>query len=139
MYYGELNPPMEMVRRLAFLVYVLVFTTYLFSCVIALVRPGGSETVVALTSFSALAVIRYAGYRWLDFKRLSDSFPGGCAMDRIPQKVRTEVESLVHEFHANGTDWTRRVAIRHRLVELEELEPELQTAYEEELREVLAA
>ncbi|MDF7825740.1 hypothetical protein P4B35_17055 [Pontiellaceae bacterium B12227] len=135
----ELNSPAEMGRRLAFLVYIIVFTSYIFSCVIALVQPGVEEAVVACGALALLVGIRYAGYRWLDFKRLSDSFPGGCAMDQIPPKIRTEVESLVHEFHAPGTDWTRRGAIRRRLVQLEEEKPEIIEAYEEELKEVLAA
>lgn len=137
--YRELNSPAEMVRRLAFLGYVVVFIIYLFSCVIALARPGIGETIVACSSLLLLIGIRYAGYRWFDFKRLADSFPAGCALDSIPVTVRTEVESLVWEFHAAGTDWTRRGAIRRRLVQLEEEEPEIIDAYEAELKEVLAA
>ena len=137
--YRQLNSPAEMLRRIVFLVYVLVLMTCLFSCVIALARRGMQETIVACSSMLMLVIIRYAGYRWLDFKRLAASFPGGCALDCIPAEIRSEVESLVYEFHASGTGWVRRGAIRRRLVQLEEEEPEIITAYEEELKEVLAA
>ncbi|VGO12929.1 hypothetical protein PDESU_01483 [Pontiella desulfatans] len=135
----QLNSASEMARRLVFLFYIVVFTTYLFSCVIALALHGVSEICVACGSFILLSVVRIVGYRWLDFERLSDSFPGGCALDCIPRNVRTEVEALVDEFHAPGTDWTRRVAIRHRLVALEEEEPEIIKAFEDDLKAVLAA
>jgi DMSO/TMAO reductase YedYZ heme-binding membrane subunit len=135
----DFNSPKEIVRRLAFLAYVLIYLTYLFSCVIALARPGLGEAVVAVSSLAALVTIRYLGYRYLDFKRLSDSFPSGCALDLVPEPVRDEVETLVREFHAEGTDWQRRVEIRHRLVELEEEEPAIIHAYEQELKQVLAA
>jgi hypothetical protein len=128
-----------MVKRLLFLLYILLFIVYLFSCVIALARPEVGGIIMACFSFVALAGLRYAGYRWLDFGRLCNSFPAGCARDRIPREIRTEVESLVYEFHLPGTEWTRRVAIRHRLVELEIEEPEIIDAYEEDLKCVLAA
>ena len=126
-------------RRLAFLAYVLMYMVYLFSCVIVLARPGIWEAVTAVASFIVLVVIRLVGYRYLDFKRLCDSFPSGCALDLVPEPVRDEVEELVCEFHAAGTDWQRRVQIRHRLIELEEQEPAIITAYESELKRVLAA
>ena len=59
-------------------------------------------------------------------------------MDLIPESVRNEVEALVMEFHAAGADWVRRTEIRHRLIELEEYQPEIIKAYSEELRQVLA-
>ncbi|MDH3982399.1 MAG: hypothetical protein OES84_05790, partial [Kiritimatiellaceae bacterium] len=94
--------------------------------------------VVTGSSFMALVAIRHIGYRWFDFKRLCESFPSGCPLDRVPEKIRDEVERLVGEFYAPGTEWTRRVEIRHRLIELEELEPEIIQAYESELKRVLA-
>lgn len=130
---------MEMSKRMAFLGYILLFTTYLIACVIAVARPGVVEIAVAISSLMALAAVRYAGYRWLDFNRLCESFPSGCAMDEVPDKIRNEVEALVAEFHATETDWVRRVEIRHRLVELEEEEPKIVEAYSDELRQVLAA
>ncbi|WP_372808993.1 hypothetical protein [Pontiella sp.] len=129
---------MEMVKRLLFLLYVLLFVVYLFSCVIALARRGVGEIILACCSLVVLAGLRHVGYRWLDFERLCHSFPAGCARDRIPRDIRAEVELLVHEFHAPGTEWTRRVAIRHRLVELENEVPEIVDAYEEDLKCVLA-
>ena len=135
----QLNSPLEMGRRLAFLVYVIVFFAYIFSCVIALARRGIAEFAMAGTAFVLLLAFRYGGYRWLDFERLCQSFPVGCSKDCIPEEIRLEVESLIYTFHADGTDWTRRLAIRRRLVQLEEAEPEVAKAYEEELKDVLAA
>ena len=97
------------------------------------------ETIAACCSLVLLVGIRYAGYRGLDFKRLLYLFPGGGAIDQISPKIRTEEESLVYEFYAPGTDWTRRGTIRRRLIRLEEDEPEIVEAYEQELKEVLAA
>jgi len=136
---GELNSPVEVLRRLAYLLYVLIFLVYILSCVIVLARPGIAEVGVSVGSFLALLLIRQAGYRWLDFQRLSESFPTGCALDRIPEPVRTEVEDLVAEFHSAETEWPRRAEIRHRLIELEEQQPEIIPAFESELKKVLAA
>ncbi len=135
----QCNSPKEVAKRLAFLLYILLFTTYLLSCVVVLARPGRTEASVALLAFSLLVGIRRAGYRRLDFKRLCESFPSGCPLDQVPEKVRDEVEELVAEFHASGIEWTRRVEIRHRLVELEEEEPDIVLAYESELKDVLVA
>lgn len=133
------NSVREVGRRLAFLVYVLTYLVYIFSCVIVLARPGIGEAVVAVGSLFLLMLIRNLGYRYLDFKRLCDSFPSGCSLDLVPEPVRDEVEELVREFYEEETDWQRRVEIRHRLVELEELEPAIVRAYESELKRVLAA
>lgn len=136
---SQLNSPLEMVRRCAYLIYVAVFLTYLFSCVVALSRHGRGDIVTACAAFLLLVSVRYAGYRWLEFERLGKSFPAGCARDCVPPKIRTEVESLIYEFHAPGTEWPRRAAIRRYLMELEGRTPEIIEAYEEELKNVLAA
>lgn len=133
----QCNSPVEIVRRLVFLVYIACYVAYLIFCVVALARLGWAEIGVASASLLALLGVRHLGYRWFEFRRLCESFPSGCAMDRIPEKYRTEVEDLVEEFHAPQTDWVRRTDIRHRLVELEGLEPEIIEAYASELRCVL--
>ena len=135
----EFNSPVEILRRLAYVVYVLVFLAYLISCVVALARPGKAEIIVACCAFCALAAVRWIGHRWLDFGRMTESFPCGCPLDRVPEAVRDEVETLVEEFSADNTEWTRRVEIRHRLIELEEQVPEIIHAYESDLKRVLAA
>ncbi len=134
----QCNSLTEMGRRLIFLLYIAVFTIYLIACVVALARPGIEELAAACTSLLVLIGVRYAGYRWFEFHRLCKSFPSGCALDRVPEAVRAEVEALVAEFHAPETPWTRRVEIRHRLIELEETEPEIVDAYFNELKRVLA-
>lgn len=136
---GDWNSPKEMARRLVYLFYILAFLTYLLSSVVALAQPSAGKVTVAVSSFAALAGIRWVGYRWLDFHRLCESFPSGCALDRVPEEVRDEVERLVAEFHAPKTEWPRRVEIRHHLVELEEIEPEIILAFEDDLKRVLAA
>ena len=135
----DFNSPIEMFRRLAYLAYVVVFLAYLIFVVVALARPGPGEIMAAVAAFPALVLLRWAGFRWLDFARMTESFPSGCALDRVPEAVRTEVEALVAEFVAPETPWTRRAEIRHRLIELEEQVPEVIPAYEEELKRVLAA
>lgn len=137
--YRQLNSPSEIGRRLAYLLYIFIFMIYLFSCVIALAKHRPGDISVAVLAFAGLCAIRYSGYRWFDFQRLTQSFPVGCAKDCVPIKIRTEVESLVFEFHAPEAEWARRAAIRKHLLELEEQVPEIYEAYEAELREVLAA
>lgn len=83
--------------------------------------------------------MRRMGYRWLDFERLCESFPAGCALDQVPEPVRNEVELLFAEFNDSETDWIRRVEIRHRLIALEKREPKITDAYPVELKQVLAA
>ncbi len=134
-----LNSPKEMARRLAFLIYVACSMVFIIELVVTLARPGLRNLLIALAAFMALSAVRYAGYRWLEFRRMFESFPAGCVLDSIPEPVRKEVERLVAEFHAAGTDWVRRTEIRHRLVELEERQPEIKQAYSADLKQVLAA
>ncbi len=135
----RMNSPAEIGRRVVYLLYVASVLAYIFSCVGAVGQTNVRSITLCCAAFAAASALRYAGYRWLEFSRLSQSFPAGCSQDAVPQSVRTEVEALVHEFHAPGTDWVRRAAIRRHLVELEEQVPELADAYEDELRGVLAA
>ena len=137
--YRQLNSPREIARRLVFLAYVLLFMTFCIELVVTLARPGLRDLCIAAAAFAASALVRQAGYRWLEFDRLFESFPTGCALDAIPEAVRKEVENLFVEFHAAGTDWVRVTGIRHRLIELEESQPEIIEAYSEDLSQVLAA
>lgn len=135
----QLNSPREMGRRLFFLAYIISGVAFIIELVVTVAQPDLFQLAIAAGAFAALSAIRRAGYRWLDFKRLFESFPEGCALDRVPEPVREEVERLVAEFHAHGSDWVRRTEIRHRLVELETLQPEIIEAYSEDLTRVLAA
>ncbi len=137
--YRQLNSPREIGRRLCFLVYILSGAVFCIELVVTVARPGTFHLSIAFAAFAALSVIRRAGYRWLDFERLFESFPEGCALDRVPEPVREEVERLVVEFDTRATDWVRRTEIRHRLVELEVAQPEIIEAYSKELSRVLAA
>jgi len=134
----QLNSPKEMARRVVFLLYILLFMTCGVQLVTLFSPPVSGDPLIAAAALAAAAALRYAGYRWLDFARLFESFPTGCVLDVIPEPVRMEVESLVLEFHMPGTDWVRRTEIRHRLVELEEKQPEIIEAYSCDLRQVLA-
>lgn len=135
----QFNSHKEMARRLVFLLYILLFMTFAVELVAALARSRPGDLMVAIGAFFIAALLRHAGCRWLEFERLFESFPAGCVRDIIPESVRMEVESLVLEFHAVGTDWVRRTEIRHRLMELEESQPELAEAYSDDLSQVLAA
>lgn len=137
--YRQVNSPKEMARRFVFLIYVAFVAVFAVELLVTFARRGWRDLVVALGAFAAAAAVRHIGYRWLDFERLFESFPAGCALDAVPEPVREEVEKLVCEFHAPGTDWVRRSEIRHRLVELEELQPEIIEAYSDDLHDVLAA
>lgn len=137
--YCQLNSPKEMMRRVLYLLYMISIMVFVVELVISFARPGWRDVVIAALAFIIISGIREVGYRWLDFGRLSKSFPEGCALDVIPEPVRVEVELLVWEFHSVRTDWVRRLEIRRRLVELEERQPEIIEAYAEDLHEVLAA
>ncbi len=137
--HSQLNSPKEMTRRLVFLVYIASILAFSLSLIISLARSGVGELIVAVSSFGVLTAVRYIGYRWLEFDRLFESFPAGCARDGVSEPVRTEVECLVEEFHAPRTDWVRRAAIRRRLLEMEQLQPEIIEAYSEDLSRILAA
>jgi hypothetical protein len=134
---SECNSSMEMLKRVVFLAYIALYVIYLLGCVVALARPGLGPVMVAGGSFALALALRRAGYRWLDFDRLCQSFPSGCARDRVPAAVCREVEALVAEFHDPQTDWVRRTGIRHRLIELEQAQPEIIEAYQGELQAVL--
>ncbi len=135
----QINSPKEMARRLAFLIYAGLVIVFSVEMVVSIAQPNLKNLSVAIIAFFALAAVRRFGYCRLDFKRLAESFPDGCARDLVPEAVRAEVESLVEEFLVPGTDWVRRTEIRHRLVELEETQPEIIDAYSSDLQQVLAA
>ena len=137
--YRQLNSPKEIVRRLVFLMYILFSASFVIELFAAFGRPAWQDLTAAVGSFLAAALLREIGYRRLDFYRLFESFPMGCVRDSVPEKVRSEVECLIDEFYSGGTDWVRRGAIRRRLRELEEEQPEIADAYSEDLHRVLAA
>lgn len=135
----QLNSPKEMAKRLVFLTYIASVFVFVIELVIAMARTDWQDLMVWVGAFAISAGLRWVGYCWFDFERLIESFPEGCARDVVPEPVREEVENLVVEFQQPGTDWVRRTEIRHRLIELEESQPEIIEAYAEDLRRVLAA
>ena len=134
---SECNNLREMLNRLLFLLYIAAYVTYLIMCVVALARPDVKGIATAVGNLLLLVALRWSGYRWFDFPRLCESFPSGCSLDLVPDAIRREVEQLIGEFQDSCSDWVRRADIRHRLVELEEENPEIIEAFEDELKIVL--
>ena len=128
------SSPQEMLRRLAFLLYIALYVTYLLGCLLALAHLELGQITAAGGAFVALVSVRWFGCRGLDFSRLCASFPCGSALDLIPP----EVWQLLAEFHRPATEWMRRTEIRHRLIELEDRRPEITEAFLDELKAVLA-
>lgn len=137
--YRQFNSPMEMLRRVAYLAYLASVFVFIIGIVAVFGRPAWDVLAWVGGAFVLAAVLRQVGYRRLDFERMVVSFPEGCARDAVPEPVRNEVEGLVSEFQSPDTNWIRRTEIRHRLVELEDCQPEIIEAYADELHDVLAA
>ena len=137
MRYHELNSAREMLRRLMYVGYVLLFVL----ASMTLIGSVGSDKMglLGVTVFCCVLgwLLREFGYRHCQFSRLRNSFPHGCAADLVPAHTRCQTERLLDEFGACRHDWPRRQAIRQQLRRMTGEFPLLKTIYIHELERVL--
>jgi hypothetical protein len=131
----ELNTPLEMLKRLVYVLYVgCLFIGFLFGIMGLL--GGHSDALVAATILAGSATfLRYIGVRRLEFARLALSFPMGGPGDTLSKETRTQFENLISAFHANE-DWANRQAIRHRIATLVRQHPPLIDVFGKAIAEV---
>ncbi len=131
----ELNTREEMLKRLAYIVYVgCLFVGFVF-----VVRGLAGSRLTELLGGGALGALAFClrrqGYRYLEFRRLARSFPMGSREDALSKENRKALEALLHRFHQTE-DWVERQEIRAHLERLVAREPLLLEAYRHELTTV---
>lgn len=131
----ELNTREEMLKRLAYVAYVFCL---FFGFILAVrgVAASREEEILAAVLLAIVAcVLRSYGIKYLELRRLAESFPMGSRQDHLSEEQRRETECLLAAFH-NTEDWTERQEIRRRLETLVAHEPLLMEAYGSELIKV---
>lgn len=131
----ELNTKDEMLKRSAYAVYIIcLFFCFLFGLRgLAAERP--EELLGALLLGCIAFCLRRIGVRYLEFRRLAQSFPMGGDADRLTAAERRTVEYLIREFHG-ATNWVERQAIRDRLEAMVVQKPVIVNVYGRKLMEV---
>ena len=133
MSYRDINNPKEMLRRLAYFLYLLTWFCAICAATLTLSTHTTAALVWTLVLFALLCLLHYIGFRSLDFSRMSRSFPSGCKGDLVRESTRRQVKDLVHEFRCPDTDGFRRQEIRITIHELTQQEPAILHAYGPEL------
>lgn len=125
----ELNPPLEIFRRIVFILYLASYTGVFVLGVMGLAKSYPPYLAAAAILGLAVFLIKRFGDRCLDFKRLAGSFPYGNRHEDIPLEIRVEAEQLFTDFNATGSSWQKRQELRKRLAQLVAEQPQLFEAY----------
>lgn len=133
----EINNPAEMLRRLAYSLYLIAWFCAMCGVVLTLSTHTTDALVWTLILFSLLSLLHTIGYRKLDFSRMNKSFPSGCKGDLLRESTRKRVKNLIHEFRCPDTDGFRRQEIRIIIRQLTQKEPAILNAYGPELECVI--
>jgi hypothetical protein len=131
----EFNSPDEMFKRLIYVLYVgCVFFGFL-SGVMGIL--GGRVDALMVTGILVpLAVIlKSEGVKRLEFRRLAESFPMGCAEDALDNRVRQRFQLLIGAFTATD-NWMTRQEIRREMGHLTRKHPLLLSVFEQEIEKV---
>lgn len=121
----EFNPPAEMLRRLAYVIYLALLAGTAVSAIIALAQARSDQFLVATLLALLATALKHFGKRHLHFERLFNSFPYGNKADDIPLKLRQDLKKLLEESNAPGLTWQERQNLRSRLADLILKEPRL--------------
>ena len=133
MSYRDINNPKEILRRMAYSLYLMTFFGAMAATVLTVATRRTEALVWTLVLYSLLCLLHYIGLRSLDFSRMHNSFPGGCKGDLVRESTRKQVKSLIHEFQCPDTDGYRRQEIRIIICQLTQEEPAILNAYGPEL------
>jgi len=129
----ELNSPREMLRRIAFIIYLGCWTATLVFGGLALLQFHPQRLLLFMPALAFCLVMKRGGERYLDFRRLAKSFPLGDPADRLPHTLKKEVEELLRKLAANGIAWQDRHECRQRLRKLIEKDPRLLSIFRTEI------
>ena len=131
----ELNTKEEMLKRLAYVVYIgCLFWGLLFA--IRGVASERAEEVFASVLLGVVAfVLRRTGIRRWEFRRLAESFPLGDTAHLLSTEKQKQIEQLIDDFH-NTSDWTERQEVRRSIERLVREDPLVADIYRRELSKV---
>ena len=129
----ELNSPGEMLRRIAFIIYLGCWTATLVFGGLALLHFHPQRLILTMPAIAICLAMKRGGERNLDFRRLARSFPFGDPADRLPHTLKKEVEELLKNLAADGIAWQDRHESRQRLRTLIEKDPRLLSIFHTEI------
>jgi hypothetical protein len=129
----ELNSPGEMLRRIAFIIYIGCWTAALVNGVLALLHLHPQRLLLTIPAIAICLAMKRGGERHLDFHRLARSFPLGEPADRLPHPLRKDVEELLQRLAVDGIDWQERHENRQQLRALLEKDPRLFSIFRSEI------
>jgi hypothetical protein len=129
----ELNSPGEMLRRIAFIIYIGCWTATLVHGALALLQFHTQAVLLTLPAVAFCLAMKRGGERYLDFHRLARSFPLGDPADRLPHSLRKEAEELLQRLAADKIAWQDRHESRQRLRTLIEKDPRLLSIFRTEI------
>ena len=129
----ELNSPSEMLRRIAFIIYICCWIATLVFGGLALLHLHPQRLLLTVPAIAICLAMKRCGERYLDFRRLARSFPLGDPEDRLPHTLRKEVEELLQKLAADGVAWQVRHETRQRLRTLINKDPRLLSIFRTEI------
>ncbi len=129
----ELNQPVEIIRRLLFIAYLIGWVTTILLAAIGLVQGRFPLLALSAVLLSCCLIFKQHGERSLHFKRLARSFPFGDPEDELSTDLRQRLENLFAEFHATTNDWQKRQQLRHELAILLKENPEIAKIFPREI------
>ena len=135
----ELNPPEEMLRRIAYILYIGCWTVTLVFGGLAILNLHFPKILIAIVAAAVCMKMKRAGDQHLDFRRLAGSFPTVDPADILSAPLRNEVESLLHKLSADDIAWQDRHEIRQRLKTLIEKDPRILSIFRTEFSAVCPA
>ena len=128
----ELNPPEEMLRRIAYILYIGCWTVTVVFGGLAILHLHFQKILIAIAAAAFCMKMKHAGEQHLDFRRLARSFPTGDPADKLSNSLRKEVEGLLRKLAADDIAWQERHEIRQRLKTLTEKDPRILSIFRTE-------
>lgn len=135
----EINPPEEIIKRLLFVLYLFVSIVFVIAGLLAAVQQRVDYLRIALLAGGIAISLHVTGKRYLDFERLSGSFPYGAEILDHDLELYQEVKKILADAASVDGDWQQRQKLRTRLVSLLEANPQLWQEFEREIYEVFPA
>jgi len=135
----EINPPDEILRRLIFVLYLVMVVIFLVAALLALVQQRYDYLQLSFLGVIVAVGLRHYGVKHLEFNRLAVSFPCGAEQDCSDSVLSREIKSLLAEASQVKDDWPKRQQLRQRLAYLLDKNPDLWLEFRGEIDEVFPA
>jgi len=135
----EINPPEEIVRRLFFVLYLVLVVIFLITVLLGMVQHRFDYLRLAMLAGVTALFLHLYGKRRLDFGRLGATFPDGGNAGSSDHDLCREAESLLLQASRVDGDWQQRQEVRRQLLSLLDRHPELWQQFQREIGAVFPA